>query len=106
AIEKDPYLLGGGDNLPAGMRNNNPGNIKYVGQAGTTPSANTDQGDPQAVFPSQAAGMRAAYELALTKYGGGKKTANEIIASDGGWTPGNTAAAANSAKTMGVSPDA
>ena len=93
--------------LPAGMRNNNPGNIKYVGQAGTVgPSKNKDQGDPQAVYATPDEGMAAMFTLALKKYGGGKTTANSIIAGQGGWTPGNTAAAANIAKTMGIAPDA
>lgn len=91
--------------LPAGMRNNNPGNIKYVGQAGTTPSVNLDQGDPQAVFSSPEAGMAAMYRLLMKKYAGGKITPNMIIASQGGWTPGNTQAAANVAKYAGIGPD-
>src|SRR4030095_7394307 len=91
--------------LPAGMRNNNPGNIKYVGQAGTRPSINTDQGDPQAVFPSQEVGMAAMYRLLAKKYRGGKLTPNQIIAGQGGWTPGNYQAAANVARTAGISPD-
>lgn len=89
--------------LPAGMRNNNPGNIKYVGQAGTHPSINTDQGDPQAVYPSAEAGMAAMYSLLRRKYAGGKITANDIIAARGGWTPGNFQAAANVARTAGIS---
>lgn len=96
-------------NLPAGMRNNNPGNIKFVSTsqaAGVVgPSVNRDQGDPQAVFATPEAGMRAAYELALRKYDGGKTTANQLIAGDGGWTPGNKQAAANIAATMGLGPD-
>lgn len=91
--------------IPAGLRNNNPHNIKYVGQAGTTPSRNTDQGDPQAVYPSMAAGERASHDLMRRKYADGKKTANQLIAGQGGWTPGNYQAAANVARTMGVSPD-
>lgn len=87
---------------PAGMRNNNPGNIKYVGQPGTHASANTDQGDPQAVYDSPQAGMRAMYELLQKKYAAGKLTANDIIAAQGGWTPGNTQAAMNIAKSAGL----
>jgi hypothetical protein len=95
------------NHLPAGMRNNNPGNIKYVGQSDSIgPSVNTDQGDPQAVYNSPQAGMRAAARLATRKYEGGKTTANEIIAGNGGWTPGNFQAAANVAATMGISPTA
>src|SRR5262245_58345191 len=91
--------------LPAGMRNNNPGNIKYVGQAGTRPSVNTDQGDPQAVFASPEAGMRAAYQLLLKKYRSGKITPRMIIAGQGGWTPGNEQAAANIARSAGIGLD-
>jgi hypothetical protein len=97
--------MAGDPNLPAGMRNNNPGNIKYVGQAGTTPSVNKDQGDPQAVYASADEGMAAMFTLALKKYDGGKTTANSLIAGQNGWTPGNTAAAANVARAMGLSPD-
>lgn len=95
--------------LPAGMRNNNPGNIKYFkglnypGLVG--PSENTDQGDPQMLFDTPQSGMNAAYTLALRKYQGGKRTARDIIAGDMGWTPGNVAAADNIARTMGVNPD-
>jgi len=94
--------------LPAGMRNNNPGNIKYVAglhsryEGVVGPSQNTDQGDPQAVFASPEAGMRAAYLLARRKYDGGKVTAAQLIAGQGGWTPGNMAAAGNIARMAGV----
>lgn len=109
--ENDPDAVAGyGDpTLPAGMRNNNPGNIKYVGQGREKgvigPSENTDQGDPQAVFVTPEAGMREAYRLAMSKYNGGKTTANDLIAGDNGWTPGNYDAAANIARGMGLSPD-
>lgn len=94
--------------LPAGMRNNNPGNIKYVGQkipGIVGPSQNTDQGDPQAVFDSPESGMRAMYSLLGKKYAGGKVTPNEMIAGNMGWTPGNYQAAANVARTMGIGPN-
>jgi hypothetical protein len=92
--------------LPAGMRNNNPGNIKFIGQANAIgPSKNTDQGDPQAVFASPVDGMTEAARLAMRKYAGGKTTLNDLIAGNGGWTPGNRTAAANIAKTMGIAPD-
>lgn len=117
-VDRDPSIILGPQNtsagygdtrLPAGMRNNNPGNIKYVGQGASKgvigPSENTDQGDPQAVFATPEAGMREAYRLARSKYDGGKSTANQLIAGDGGWTPGNTQAAANIAAAMGLGPD-
>lgn len=91
--------------LPAGMRNNNPGNIKFVGQRGTTPSANTDEGDPQAVYPTAQAGMNAMSTLLQKKFNGGKVTPDQMIAGNGGWTPGNHDAAANVAKTMGITAD-
>jgi uncharacterized protein (TIGR02594 family) len=104
-----PDIGYGNPSLPAGMRNNNPGNIKFIGQGADQgvvgPSENTDQGDPQAVFATPEAGMRAAYTLASRKYQAGKKTANQLVAGDGGWTPGNTQAAANIARLMGIGPD-
>lgn len=107
ATSTDPLqqaLQSAPQSLPAGMRNNNPGNIKYAGQAGTSPSANTDQGDPQAVYTTPQAGMNAMSALLQKKYDGGKTTPDAIIAGQGGWTPGNHDAAANVAKTMGISP--
>jgi hypothetical protein len=94
--------------LPAGMRNNNPGNIKFVGQKVpgiVGPSVNTDQGDPQAVFDTPESGMRAMHSLLLKKYNGGKLTPNQIIAGNMGWTPGNFQAAANVARYAGIGPD-
>lgn len=100
--------LGGGyeGRLPAGMRNNNPGNIKFVGQANSVgPSENTDQGDPQAVYATAEEGMSAMLTLMKKKYDGGKTTFNELIAGKGGWTPGNYAAAKNVARHAGIGPD-
>lgn len=94
--------------LPAGMRNNNPGNIKFVGQKVpgiVGPSVNTDQGDPQAVFDTPENGMRAMHTLLLKKYNGGKLTPNQIIAGNMGWTPGNFEAAKNVARYAGIGPD-
>jgi hypothetical protein len=96
--------------LPAGMRNNNIGNIKYSNWSSKLPGAvgpsqNRDQGDPQVVFNSPEAGVAATARLALNKYTGGMTNLNSIIAGEKGWTPGNTAAAANIAKTMGIKPD-
>lgn len=104
-----PVASPGDPNLPAGMRNNNPGNIKYIPGAKYAglvgPSQNTDQGDPQMVFDTPQSGMKAASELAMRKYQGGKRTAMDLIAGNMGWTPGNTSAAANIARTMGVQPN-
>jgi hypothetical protein len=82
-----------GAGLPAGMRNNNPGNLKFSGRSTslyggvTGPSENTDQGDPQIVFESPQAGMNAAADLALRKFNGGRTTVADLISADGGWTP-------------------
>lgn len=100
-------LIGG--QLPAGIRNNNPGNIKYfkgVSYPGLVgPSENRDEGDPQMVFDTPQNGMNAASQLALKKYSGGKRTANDLIAGNMGWTPGNRNAAANVSRIMGIGPD-
>lgn len=92
--------------LPAGMRNNNPGNIKFTSRGAFSgvigPSENTDQGDPQAVFGTPQEGMNAAAELSLRKYTGGKTSAMELIAGRMGWTPGNEEAARNVARSMGI----
>lgn len=106
--------------LPLGMRNNNPLNMistdasyaKRMGAIGA--SRNEDAGSNngkggryrQLVFDSPVAGMRAASGLIDRKYNSGMKTANQIIAAENGWTGGNFEAAANIARTMGVSPDA
>lgn len=105
ALLGDPAKRSG---LPAGMRNNNPGNIKFVGQKVpgiVGPSVNTDQGDPQAVFDTPESGMQAMYSLLNKKYSGGKVTPNQIIAGNMGWTPGNYDAARNVARSMGIGPD-
>lgn len=95
-----------GKKLPAGMRNNNPGNIKFVGQRDAVgPSKNTDQGDPQAVYATPEQGMKAMYNLLRRKYAGGKTTPREMIAGDRGWTPGNLQAAKNVAKSAGIGLD-
>jgi len=94
-------------NLPAGMRNNNPGNIIFVGQKDAIgPSVNTDNNGKsrQAVAATPEEGMAAMCRLLLNKFDGGKTTANEMIAGQGGWTPGNPRAAANVANLMGVDP--
>ena len=95
--------------LPMGMGNNNPLNIKYykgapyAGLVG--PSQNTDQGDPQMVFDTPQSGWNAAHSLLSSKYAGGKRTPNQIIAERGGWTPGNYQAAANVARSAGIGPN-
>lgn len=103
---------GGSSDLPAGMRNNNPGNLKYSGSDWQQknlpgivgPSTNRDQGTPQVVFSDAQNGMNAAARLAIAKYNSGMQTVGDLVAGKGGWTPGNTRAAANIAATMGVKP--
>lgn len=93
--------------LPAGMRNNNPGNIIFVGQKDALgPSVNTDNNGKsrQAVYATPEQGMEAMFKLLLNKFDGGKRSANDMIAGQGGWTPGNMRAAANVASLMGVAP--
>lgn len=100
--------------LPIGMRNFNPGNLKYTGSDWqsnnlfgiTGPSKYTDQGDPQIQFSDPVSGMASAVRLALAKQSQGMDTVSKIITAQNGWTPGNTAAASNIAKTMGVDPNA
>jgi hypothetical protein len=111
ALAKANYSFALPANAPMGMGNNNPLNIKYYRGAEKSypgligPSSNTDQGDPQMKFESPEAGWNAAYSLLNKKYSNGMTTPNQIIAGKGGWTPGNTAAAANVAKSMGIGPD-
>jgi hypothetical protein len=104
--------------LPLGMRNNNPTNIVYPSQAyaekvgAIGASRNKDAGSTapgggsynQLVFDNPVTGMKAGVDLAKRKYEGGMTTTNSLIAGSKGWTPGNTQAAANIARTMGVKP--
>ncbi|MBB3649752.1 hypothetical protein FHX14_005994 [Rhizobium sp. BK619] len=94
--------------LPAGMRNNNPANLKYAGQHGPGiigPSENTDQGDPQVVYATPEAGMRHNIWQIMRKYRKGMLTPNQMIAGASGWTPNSFTAAANIAQMMGIDPD-
>lgn len=98
--------------IPLGMRVNNPGNIKffpglkYPGMLGPSGPGHTDQGDPQMTFDTPQSGMNAAANLAWKKYRGGKRSPNALIAGQMGWTPGNTAAASNVARALGIDPNA
>lgn len=100
--------MSNGSDLTAGMRNNNPGNIKFSdinwkGQVG--PSTNKDQGDPQVVFDSVESGMRATAKNVLSKFHGGADTIRELISAPGGWTPGYTPGAEGVAKASGFNID-
>ena len=99
-------VMGGPGFNTRGVRNKNIGNIGYGAWAkahGAIGAAGTDTGHGVAVFPSFAAGAAAAGALALEKYNGGKRTIDALIAGQHGWTPGNHAAAANIARSMGLS---
>jgi len=94
--------------LPPGMRNNNPTNLKYAGQHRPGiigPSDNTDQGDPQVVYATPEAGMEHNVWQIMKKYREGMLTPNQIIAGKRGWTPDSFTAAANIARFMGIDPD-
>lgn len=102
------------NSLPAGMRNNNPGNLMYVpgGYLVQGPSSNLDYGTGgagsgfhQAVYGSALDGMTAAARLAVRKFDAGKTTIREIIAGKGGWTPGYTAGAEGVARAAGLGVD-
>jgi hypothetical protein len=93
-------------NLPMGMQNSNPGNIKFdvanywPGQLG--PSINTDQGEHQIVFDNASDGMFAAAQLILRKFGWGHSTVRDIIANRRvGWTPGYISGAKGVAEASG-----
>jgi hypothetical protein len=92
---------------------NNPGDIHFPGSAidygqfGGTRSTSGDQGASLYQFPTLAKGFAAMKALALHKYASGMRTANQIIAGQGGWTPGalGAGAARNIAGAMGLDPD-
>jgi len=91
--------------LPKGMRNNNPGNIKWKGQPGTTRSSDLDQGDPQAHYATVEDGMTGMRDLVLRKFDSGKRTVRDLIAGEMGWTPGSTGGAEAVARFAGIDPD-
>ncbi|POF63602.1 structural protein [Novacetimonas maltaceti] len=64
--------------LPRGIRNNNPGNLDYVGQAGA--HLETGVADPRfAAFPTMADGIRALRDQ-LIRYGArGLTTVSSIV---------------------------
>ncbi len=114
-VEPSQYFSGiDVESLPAGMRNNNPGNLKYSGSeyqrtrfSGIIgPSKNTDEGTPQIKFASPEDGMSATATLVLDKFDGGLDSIKKIITDKtNGWTPGRGDAAANIASMMGMSVD-
>ena len=94
---------------------NNPGDLHWPGtwlskhpEYGATRSTSGDQGAPLAQFPSMKAGLDAMQGLIEQKYiKESRKTANQLIAAKGGWTPGALGrdAAKNIARDMGIGPD-
>ena len=95
--------------LPRGIRNNNPGNINYIGQPGAClePKTATVPNPRFAKFQTMDQGVRAlAFQLKLY-FGRGLDTTGEIIHK---WAPpseNNTADYADTvACLLGVSPDA
>jgi len=87
----------------------NPGNIgwsPFASNYGGSAGSQTDTGHHIAVFPDLATGYRAMADLATQKYNSGMTTLNQLIAGNGGWTPGNAIAAKNIGAYMGVSPNA
>ncbi|MNB62556.1 hypothetical protein D3C81_47710 [compost metagenome] len=97
------------NNAPRGIRNNNPGNIDYRGQAGASLEK---RGGRFAKFETAYDGLKALSRQLMRYFEGkttGKKlqTISDIIST---WAPGNEnntgAYIAQISKTMGVSPDA
>jgi hypothetical protein len=91
--------------LPKGLRNNNPGNLRYIarnpwdGQVG-------DDGTGFGVYSSMALGVRASARQLLKYHQAGLRTVREIIST---WAPANendTAAYVNAvAKALKVAAD-
>ena len=91
---------------------NNPGDLHFPGTEldyqklfGGTKSNQTDQGANLYQFPSRTQGFAAMAALARKKYHAGKTSLNNLIAGQGGLTPGNKSAAANIARSMGIDPN-
>ena len=107
AILNRAGVAGGAGVNTRGVRNFNPGNIGYGAWAaahGSVGAAGRDTGHGVAVFRSFADGYAAMASLAASKYSGGARSIDQLIAGAHGWTPGNHAAAANVARYMGISP--
>lgn len=105
-----PPGTGPGSRSTRADQNLNPGNIMWGPWAqahGAIRGMGNDQGHLVAVFPSAQAGWKAMSDLAGSKYRGGMRSINQLIATPHvGWTPGNYQAAANIARSMGIRPDA
>lgn len=66
-----------GGSLPRGIRNNNPGNLNFVGQAGATKESGP--GGRFAVFQSMGEGIAALYSQLRRYYARGLDTIDEIV---------------------------
>lgn len=96
-------------NAPLTDRLNNPGALKFVGQAGATPSSESDPADGShyAVFPNRDAGMAAA-DGQLATYGSrGINTLAKVLATYAPAAAGNdpVSYAATVGKNIGVDPN-
>lgn len=89
--DRDSYL--GFSNLPRGIRNNNPGNLKISSspwRGKIPPERNTDGTFEQ--FQNYAYGLRAMIKLLLNYMGDGKTTIRQIIRKYAPSTDNNTEA--------------
>ena len=95
------------NSLPAGLRNNNPGNLKDLGiewEGRIGPSKNLDEGTPQVVFDSPEAGARAMMVNLRTQIE--KKGLNTLQSLITAYSPAAAKhAIPNIAKAAGISPD-
>lgn len=94
----------GGKSLPRGIRNNNPGNLNFAGQAGAT-----KEGGPNgrfAVFGSMQQGVAALVRQIGLYVGRGKNTVRSILETYAPSTENNTGAyIAAVANALGIGPD-
>lgn len=94
-----------GKMAPRGIRNNNPGNIRY-GAFAKSLGATGQDGAGFAVFPTMAAGEKASQDLLGSYIAHGNNTIRKIVSR---WAPSNendTSAYINSvSRTTGISPD-
>ena len=96
------------NSMPAGLRNNNPGNLKDLGiewEGRVGPSKNLDEGTPQVVFDSPEAGARAMMMNLRTQIE--KKGLNTLESLIAAYSPSAAQhAIPNIAKNAGLDPTA
>ena len=78
--------------LPKGLRNNNPGNLRYLPPTRAWDGQTGDDGSGYGVYASPAKGTRAAGKQLLKYYAEGLNTVRAIIATWAPTTENNTAA--------------